>query len=144
MRETSTIPIVFTSTWDPVGSGLVVGLARPGGNLTGFAFSPADLDPKRLELVSELVPKAEIIGLLIPSGEQNPTGAERYTREMQAAAHAKGVQLLVSEAGSESEIGAAFASLVRQHAGALVVASDAFFTQRARQLVELAAYYAVP
>jgi putative ABC transport system substrate-binding protein len=144
MRETSTIPIVFTSAWDPVGSGLVAGLARPGGNLKGFAFSPVDLDPKRLELVSELVPKAEIIGLLVPSSEQNPTGAKRYTREMQDAAHAKGVQLLVSEAGSESEIDAAFASFVRQHAGALLVAGDAFFTQRARQLVALASYYAVP
>ena len=143
-RATSTIPIVFTSVQDPIESGLVASLARPGGNLTGFVFSPADLDPKRLELLSELVPQAEIIGLLVHPSEQNSPPFERYTREMQDAARAKGVQLLVLEARSGNEIDAAFASLVRLHAGALVVASDPFFTQRNEQLVALAAHYAVP
>jgi putative ABC transport system substrate-binding protein len=143
-RATSTIPIVFTSVGDPVESGLVASLPRPGGNLTGFAFSPADLDPKRLELVSELVPNAGIIGLLVRRNEQNPAGVERYTREMQDAAHAKGVQLLVLKASSENEIDAAFASLVELHAGALVVASDPFFTQRGKQLVALAAHDGIP
>jgi len=143
-QATSTIPIVFTSALNPIENGLVASLARPGGNLTGFVYAPADLDPKRLELVSELVPKAEIIGLLVRSSGQNPAGVERYTREMRDAAHAKGVQLLVFEARSESEFDAAFASLVRLHAGALVVAADPFFTQRSEQLVALAAHYAVP
>ena len=143
-QATSTIPIVFTSVGDPVRSGLVASLARPGGNLTGFAFSPVNLDPKRLELVSELVPQAETIGLLAHWSEHDPAGIERYTRMMQDAAHAKGVQLLVLEAGNENEIDAAFASLVRLHAGALVVSTDAFFTQRRQQLMALAAYYAIP
>ena len=123
---------------------MVASLARPGGNLTGFTASPVNLDPKRLELVSELVPQAEMIGLLVHRSEQNPAGIERYTRAMQEAARTKGVQLLVLEAGNENEIDAAFASLVRLHAGALVVSTDAFFTQRLQQLVALAAYYAIP
>ena len=139
---TSTIPIVFTSVGDPVAAGLVASLARPGTNLTGFAFSPANLDPKRLELICELVPKVETIGLLVhPNEVQN---IERYMQVMRDAAHAKGVQLLVSEARSEDEIDVAFTSLFRDHAGALVVASDPFFTQRGRQLVSLAAHYAIP
>jgi putative tryptophan/tyrosine transport system substrate-binding protein len=141
-RATSTIPIVFTSAGNPVGSGLVASLARPGGNLTGFAFSPALLDPKRLELVSELVPQAGMIGVLLNPSEMQ--FVEGYTRVMQAAAHAKGVQLLVFEAGNENEIDAAFASLVRQHAGALVVAANAFFTEHGKQVLALAAQYAVP
>jgi len=143
-QATSTIPIVFTSVNDPVRLGLVASLARPGGNLTGFTASPVNLDPKRLELVSELVPQAEMIGLLVHRSEQNPAGIERYTRAMQEAARTKGVQLLVLEAGNENEIDAAFASLVRLHAGALVVSTDAFFTQRLQHLVALAAYYAIP
>jgi putative ABC transport system substrate-binding protein len=143
-RASSTIPIVFASAQDPVELGLVTSLARPGGNLTGFVYSPADLDPKRLELVSELVPQAGIIGLLVHPSEQSPAGDERYKREMQDAAHAKGVQLPVLEARNENEIEAAFDSLVRLHAGALVVASDPFFTQRNELLVASAAHYAVP
>jgi len=100
------------------------------------------LDPKRLELVSELVPQAAVIGVLLNPSEMR--FAEAYTRVMQAAAHAKGVQLLVFEAKSESEIGTAFASLVRQHAGALVVAANAFFTEHGAQVLALAAQYAIP
>jgi len=143
-RATSTIPIVFTGVGDPVELGLVASLARPGGNLTGFVNSPASLDPKRLELVSELVSQAETIGLLVRPREQDPAGYERYKREMQDAAHAKGAQLRVFVATSENEIDAAFASLVGLHAAALVVASDPFFTQRGEQLVALTAHYAVP
>jgi putative ABC transport system substrate-binding protein len=141
-RATTTIPIVFTSSGDPIGSGLVASLPRPGGNLTGFAFSPTLLDPKRLELVSELVPQATIIGVLLNPSEMQ--FVEKYTHVMQVAAHAKGVQLLVFEAGNENEVDAAFASLVRQHAGALVVAANAFFTEHGKQVLALAAHYAVP
>ncbi len=119
-RATSTIPIVFTGVGDPVELGLVASLARPGGNLTGF------------------------VNLLVRPREQDPAGYERYKREMQDAAHAKGAQLRVFVATSENEIDAAFASLVGLHAAALVVASDPFFTQRGEQLVALAAHYAVP
>jgi putative tryptophan/tyrosine transport system substrate-binding protein len=134
---TSTIPIVFTTVQDSVETGLVASLARPEGNLTGFVYSPSDLDPKRLELISELVPKAGTIGLLV-----HPPTVETYTRMMQDAAHAKGVQLLVLEASNDIE--ATFGSLIGLHAGALVVQSDPFFTQRGQQLVTLAAQYALP
>jgi putative ABC transport system substrate-binding protein len=141
-RATSTIPIVFTSAGNPVGSGLVASLARPGGNLTGFAYSPVLLDPKRLELVSELVPTAGTMGLLLNPNEMRYV--DSYTREMQEAAHVKGVQLLVCKAGSENEVDAAFAFLDRLHAGALVVAVNVFFTEQSEQVVALAAHYVLP
>jgi putative ABC transport system substrate-binding protein len=138
---TSTIPIVFTSVGDPVAAGLVASLARPGGNLTGFAGEPAPLDPKRLELLSELVPQASVIALLV---DPNSPIAERMIRDVHEAARAKGVQLQILKAGTESEINAAFASLVELHAGALLVGSNPFFTQRSEQLVAMGAHYAVP
>jgi len=87
-QASSTIPIVFTSAGDPVGSGLVAGLARPGENLTRFAYSPADLDPKRLELISELVPQAGTIGLLANPSEFSDF--QSYMREMQGARTPRG------------------------------------------------------
>jgi putative tryptophan/tyrosine transport system substrate-binding protein len=141
-QATSTIPIVFASAGEPVGSGLVASLARPGGNLTGFVYSPTDLDPKRLELISELVPQAGIMGLLANPSEFSDF--QSYTREMLGAAHTKELQLLVFEATKESEIDAAFASLADQHVGAPVVAGNAFFIQHGGQLMALAAQYALP
>ena len=138
---TSTIPIVFAVGGDPIGDGLVASLARPGGNLTGVSFLVVELHPKRLELLSELVPQAKVIALLV---NPNLGSAERMIGDMQRAARAKGVQLHILKAGSESEIDAAFASLVQQHAGALVVDSDPFFSSRREQLVGLAARHAVP
>jgi putative ABC transport system substrate-binding protein len=135
---TSTIPIVFTSVVNPVESGLVANLARPEGNLTGFTGDPNPLEPKRLELLSELVPNAGIFGLLV-----GPV-TDRTIRDVEEAARAKGVKLQILKAGNESEIDAACASLVELHVGALVVASDPFFTERRDQLVALAARYAVP
>jgi len=138
---TSTIPIVFRGGSDPVGYGLVASLARPGGNLTGVSFVPNELTAKRLELLSELVPQAGVIALLV-----NPNGAntERVIRDVQEAARTKGLQLHVLKAGSESEIDTAFASLVQLHAGALVVGADPFLTSRREQLVALASRHAVP
>jgi putative ABC transport system substrate-binding protein len=138
---TSTIPIVFTLVSDPVGLGLVASLARPGGNLTGFSNISTLLTPKRLELLSELVPQAKEIALLV-----NPTNpnAEPMIRDMQEAARTKGVQLPILKAGTESEIDAAFATLVELHVGALVVGADAFFNSRREQLVALASRHAVP
>jgi putative ABC transport system substrate-binding protein len=137
---TSTIPIVFSSG-DPVEGGVIASLSRPGANLTGFSILSTELTPKRVELVSELVPQAKVIALLV---NLNNAIAERIIPEVLEAARAKGLQLHILKAGNESEIDAAFATLVELHAGALVVASDSFFGNRREQLVALAARHAVP
>lgn len=138
---TSTIPIVFRGGADPVGDGLIVSLARPGGNLTGVSFVADELTAKRLELLSELVPRAGVIALLV---NPNNASAERVIRDVQEAARTKGLQLHVLKAGSESEIDTAFASLVQLHADALVVGADPFLSSRREQLVALASRSAVP
>ena len=137
---TSTIPIVFRGGADPVADGLVASLARPGGNLTGVSIAD-DLTAKRLELLTELVPRARVIALLV---NPNNPAAERVVRDVQEAARTKGLQLHVLKARSESEIDAAFAGLVQLHPGALVVASDPFLSSRREQLVALASRHAVP
>jgi putative ABC transport system substrate-binding protein len=137
---TSTIPIVFGSG-DPVGEGLVASLARPGGNLTGVSLLTVELMAKRLELLSELVARAGVIALLV---NPNSPNTEPMIRDVQEAARAKGVQLLVLKAGAEGEIDAAFATLVQLQAGGLVVGTDPFFNTRREQFVALAASYAVP
>jgi putative tryptophan/tyrosine transport system substrate-binding protein len=137
---TSTIPIVFVGGGDPVATGLIASLARPGGNLTGFTIG-GDLSAKRFELISDMVPQAKVIVLLV---NPNNPGAERQTREVQEAARGKGVQLLILRASTESEIDTAFASLVQLQAGALLVAADPFFNSRREQLVLLASRHAVP
>ena len=138
---TSTLPIVFTGVGDPVALGLLASLARPGGNVTGFSLLSVELTPKRLELVSELVPWAGVIALL--ANPNNPQ-TEGVVRDVQEAARAKRVELPVLKAGVDSEIDAAFASLVQQQVGALVVQADAFFTSRREKLVALAARDGVP
>jgi putative ABC transport system substrate-binding protein len=138
---TSTIPIVFRGGADPVGAGLVANLARPGGNLTGVSFAPDELQAKRLELLSELVPRARVIALLV---NPNNVTAEHVIRDVQATARTNAVQLHVLKARSESEIDAAFASLVQLHAGALVVSADPFLSGRREQLVALASRRAIP
>ena len=140
-NATSTIPIVFETGRDPVGGGLVASLARPGGNLTGFSILTGELTPKRLELLSELVPQVGVFALLV--NPNNPT-ADPMIRDMQEAARAKGVQLHILKASSENEIDAAFASLVQRPVGALVVGTDPFFYSRREQLVALASRHAVP
>jgi putative ABC transport system substrate-binding protein len=137
---TSTIPII-AAFGDPVGDGLVASLARPGGNLTGVSLMASELIPKRLELLSQLVPQGVVIALLV--NPKNPS-AERIVRDVEEAAHAKGVQLPVVKAGTEGEIDAAFATVVQLHADALVVGSDGFFNSRREQLVALAARHAIP
>jgi putative tryptophan/tyrosine transport system substrate-binding protein len=140
-NATSTIPIVFTHVSDPVGMGLVASLARPGGNLTGFANITTELMPKRLELLSELVPQARVIALLV---NPNNTYTEPMISVVQEAARVKGRQLLILKAGSEGEIDAAFATLVQLHADGLVVGAEPFFYSRREQLVALAWRHAVP
>jgi putative tryptophan/tyrosine transport system substrate-binding protein len=138
---TSTTPIVFTGVSDPVAVGLVASLARPGGNITGFSGMTAELMPKRLELLSELVPQADVIALLV---NPNDAIAERMIRDVQEAASAKGMQLHVLKAASEGEIETAVASLVQLHAGGLLVGPDAFFFSRREQLVALVSRQGVP
>jgi putative ABC transport system substrate-binding protein len=138
---TSTIPIVFTGVGDPVAAGLVASLARPGGNLTGFSNLATELNAKRLELLSELVPQAKVIALLVNPNQPNN---ERIIREVQEAAHAKGVQLPILKAGTESDIDAAFATLVELQAGALFLGGDPFFFSRREQFLALASRHAVP
>ena len=140
-NATSATPIIFTSGFDPVAAGLVASLARPGGNLTGFSLMMAELTPKRLELIAELVPQARVIALLVNPG--NP-GAEGAIGDVREAVRAKGVQLTVVKAGTESEVDAAFASLVQRQAGALLVGADPFFLSRRDLLVALAARLPVP
>jgi putative tryptophan/tyrosine transport system substrate-binding protein len=129
---TSTIPIVFIIGRDPVELGLAASLSRPGTNLTGVSVFTFGLMAKRLELLSELVPQAGSIALLV-----NPTNsnAQRMIRDVEEAAHAKGVQLHILKASTESEIEAAFASLVQLRTGALAVGVDAFFGSQHEQLV---------
>lgn len=138
---TSTIPIVFSAISDPVSLGFVASLARPGANLTGVSPMQTELMAKRLELLSELVPKAGVIAHLV-----NPTNpvAERRIRDVQEAARAKGVELPILKASTESEIDAAFASLAQLQARAFVIDPDAFFATRREQLVALASRHAVP
>ena len=138
---TSTIPIVFHIGVDPVAAGLVASFARPGGNLTGVAIMNTELMPKRLELLSELVPHAPVIALLVNSNNPN---ADRIIGDVQEAAQAKRVQRDILKAATESEIDAAFATLVQLQAGALVVQAEWYFGSRREQLVALAARYAVP
>jgi putative tryptophan/tyrosine transport system substrate-binding protein len=135
---TATIPIVF-GTSDPVEQGLVTSLARPGGNLTGVSLLGVELTPKRLELLSELVPQAKVIALLV---NPNNRAAEDMIQKAQQAARAKGVQLLVLKASSDSEIDTAF--LVGLQGGALLVGGDPLFDMRLEQLVALASRHAVP
>jgi putative tryptophan/tyrosine transport system substrate-binding protein len=136
----ATIPIVF-NTVDPVKDGLVSSFNRPGGNATGVSLFANALAPKRLELLRELVPGANFIGVLV---DANSTDANIQLREVQAAAHSADQQIYVLTIGTEREFDAAFASLVARQAGALLVAGSPFFTSRRDQLVALAARHAVP
>jgi putative ABC transport system substrate-binding protein len=138
---TSTIPIVFSGVGDPVGSNLVASLARPGGNVTGFSGVSGLLMPKRLELLAELIPQARVIALLV--NPKNPT-TEDQVRLVQKAARAKGVELQILKAASESEIDAVFATLGQLPAGALLISADPFLNNRHEQDQALAARYAVP
>ena len=138
---TSTIPIVFAVGTDPVADGLVASLAQPGGNLTGMSNLAVALVPKRLELLTELVPQAKVVALLV--NPNNPY-TEPMIRDVQEAARAKRVQLPILKAATESEIAAAFATLANLHADALVVGDDTFFTSRREQIVALASRHAIP
>jgi putative ABC transport system substrate-binding protein len=139
---TTTIPIVFATGYDPVAAGLVTSLARPGGNLTGVTSLTAEVGPKRVELLRELVPTATSIALLV-----NPAaGALRETisTDLQAAARKLGLQFHVLHASAADELDTVFATLARLSAGGLVIGSDPFFNSQSKQLAALALRHAVP
>jgi putative ABC transport system substrate-binding protein len=138
---TTTIPIVFSSGDDPIESGAITSLNRSGGNVTGATFFTTVLEAKRLELLYEVVPNVSVIAVLV---NPNDRRFEAEVRDVQEAAGRLGVRLVVLQASNESEIDTSFATLVREGAGGLLVASDAFFYSRREQLVALAARHAVP
>jgi putative ABC transport system substrate-binding protein len=139
---TTTIPIVFVTGDDPVRSGLVANLSRPDANLTGVTFfANRQLSAKRLELLYELVPNAAVTAVLL---DPNWTGADADFREVETANRALGRQLVVVKAGNERELDQAFARMVQAGAGALFVGASPVFTSLRRELVALAARYAIP
>jgi putative ABC transport system substrate-binding protein len=138
---TATIPVVFNVGYDPVRFGLVASLNRPGGNLTGVVSLVSVLAAKQIGLLRELVPTAAVIAFLV---NPNDAAAEFQINDAQAAARAVGQQLIILKAGTVGELDAAFATLVQQRAGALLVAAGPFFLTRAHNIVALAVRHAVP
>ena len=138
---TSDIPIVFVVGLDPVLMGLVSSINRPGGNATGVSFQVSALEPKRFELMRNLLPQVSLVGVLV--NPDNPN-AKNHARDLQAAVPASGLQLLILEARSGADIDTAFATLVQQHGGVLLVTSDALFDIQRHQLVDLAARNTIP
>jgi putative tryptophan/tyrosine transport system substrate-binding protein len=140
---TATIPIVFTFGGDPVKAGFVASFDRPGGNITGVSWFSATLAGKRLELLLQLVSDASIVALLL-NPNAHPEEAAPQPPDFEQAARHLGRQFHILNAGSETEIDAAFRALVERRVGALVVSSDPFFLNRRQQLVALAARHAIP
>jgi putative ABC transport system substrate-binding protein len=138
---TSAIPIVFSAVTDPVGLGLVAGLNRPGGNITGMSVFSLELGAKSVELLRELVPGAAVIGYLV--NPSNPT-VEAYAKQAVMAASALRIQIPVLNASTEQGLDDAFASLVKLGAGGLVVPGEPFFDTQRDKIVALSARYAVP
>ncbi len=138
---TTIIPIVFAIGSDPVGSGLVSSLNRPGGNITGVSFLSAELGAKRLQLLREFVPNVTSLALLV---NPNNSNAEPQIKETQLAATGLGLNLDVLNASSKVDFNSAFAALVQQRTGGLIVSADPFFISQRDQLIALAARHAVP
>jgi putative tryptophan/tyrosine transport system substrate-binding protein len=139
---TTTIPIVFTTSSDPVKIGLVASLSHPGGNVTGAVTLNVEVAPKRLELLNSMVPAAGMIGALI--NPERASAADDQLRALRRAADALGQDIRVFRAESESEIEAAFAQLAEQRAKALFVTTDAFFFSQRSRLIGLANHHAIP
>jgi ABC-type uncharacterized transport system substrate-binding protein len=138
---TTTIPIVFINGGDPVRAGIVPSLNRPGGNVTGASFFGVDLAPKQLALLREVVPKAAVIGLLV---DENVPDALTGVPAVREAARILGLRLVVLNVRIPSDIDTAFATLVSERAGALVVGTGALLTNRRKQIIALAARHALP
>ena len=138
---TTAIPIVFTIGADPVAAGLVGTLSRPGGNATGITTLNAEVGPKRLELLHQVVSTA---GMALLINQTNPVLSEPLARNLQSAARTLGIELQVLHASTESEIEAAFANFGQLRAGGLVIGPDQFFNSRIEQLARLALQHSVP
>jgi putative ABC transport system substrate-binding protein len=138
---TTTIPIVFNSGGDPVALGLVASLNRPGGNVTGSAQLAAELAPKRLQLLHNLMPNAARFGVLVDPGF--PTSQSNIA-DLQAAALMLGLQLIVVNARTDSDLEPAFATFSQQSVGAVLVSPNPFYNRRMEQLAALAARHALP
>jgi ABC-type uncharacterized transport system substrate-binding protein len=139
---TATIPIVFVVGDDPVKSGLVRSLNRPGSNLTGVTFfGGSRLGPKRIELLHELVPKSALVAVLL---DPNYAGFVRELPDLEAAGRAVGRKIVEVKAENEGELDVAFAKIVEAGAGALLVSGGPFFTSQRRKLIALAARHAIP
>jgi len=139
---TNTIPIVFTTASDPVQIGLVPNLSRPGGHVTGVTQLNVEIGPKRLELAHELMPAATAVAFLV--NPNDPSRAERLTKDAQAAAVPLGLRLHVLRAFTDAEIDAAFAGFTLLKAGVLVIGADALFNGKSKLLAELSLRYSVP
>ena len=139
---TTTIPIVFETGSDPVQLGLVSGLNRPGGNVTGVTFLAQEVVPKSLELLRELLPTARVIALLVNPAD--PALAEANTSDALAAAHTLGLELHVLNASSERDFEGVFAKLIELRAGGLVISPEALFVSHSEQLAALAAHHGMP
>jgi putative ABC transport system substrate-binding protein len=137
----ATIPLVFLAGDDPVRFGLVASFNRPGGTATGLAWLTSELFTKRLELVRELVPGVTVIGVLI-----NPNSPEvaPQLKEIETAARSLAQAIKIVNASREADFDAAFATLVEQRTGALIVSNDAYFNSMRERLVELAAHHRIP
>jgi ABC-type uncharacterized transport system substrate-binding protein len=140
-KATTSIPIVFGIGSDPVKDGLVANLNRPGGNITGATFFANLLDAKRAELLHQLAPDAHVVAVLLNPGNAN---FELEQKEAGEALQALGLQPLMLQARDDAGIDAAFASLIEQHAAALLVSGDAFFGGRRQKLAELALRHNIP
>jgi putative ABC transport system substrate-binding protein len=139
---TTTIPIVFETSANPIKLGLAASLNRPGGNITGVTQGSEEIAPKRLELLHEVVPKAGVLALLV-----NPTApelAEPQTRGVLSAAQSFGIDLHVLNASTEKDFDRVFARLTELRAGGLVIAGDALFSSHLKQLAALTVQHAVP
>jgi putative tryptophan/tyrosine transport system substrate-binding protein len=138
---TTTIPIVFSAGGDPVALGLVPSLSRPGANLTGIAYLSAELAPKRLQLLRELLPNAARFGVLADPAAP-PT--QSIIADLQAAARNLGLKLIVLNARTDRDLETAFATFSQQGMGAVLVSNSSFYNRRMEQLAALAARHALP
>lgn len=139
---TKTIPIVFEIASDPVALGLIAGLNKPGGNVTGVTTLNLEIGPKRLELLHSIIPSASVIGLLI--NPTNPRLAEANVKSMQSAGRAFGLEMHVLHASAENDFDAAFEEVKKIKAGGLLIAADPFFSSHVKQLAGLSIRHAVP
>ena len=140
-QTTTAIPIVFTTSGDPVKEGLVASLNRPGGNVTGVSLLTTSLAAKRLEILREVAPKASIIGVLL---NPNSVSAEAQSGIVQDAGRTMGQQVRILHAGSERDFEAAFATIVQTRIDALIVGADPFFSSKRDQLIALTARHRIP